>query len=387
MKDNLRLYVSIMQFIGQTGMTFNDRRNRVTLVWAVVGLIMSKSIHLSAWLVYRIGDTQAASKVRQFSRWLHNPKLDAGVVYHALASHVLLEWQTNPLEIALDTSVVWNRYVIVRLAAIYRGRALPLAWTVLEQSSASVSFANYAPVLHTASALIPSHCTVVLLADRGFVDVALMQLAVELGWHFTLRAKTSIIVYRAFKPSCPLGLLMPAQGQIRLYPMVQVTERRFGPVHLALGHVRTRHGYETWALISDRPTTLYTFEEYGRRFDIEENFLDDKSAGFQLSQSELRSPEALARLCLILAVATLYLVSTGTAITAMNLRLLVDPHWHRGLSYLQIGWRWVVYALTHATKLLTFLWLEPGLDPEPVFASRRQARTPTFAFSAIYIDN
>jgi len=50
-------------------MAFNDRRNRVTLVWAVVGLIMSKSIHLSEWLVYRIGDTQDASKMRQFSRW------------------------------------------------------------------------------------------------------------------------------------------------------------------------------------------------------------------------------------------------------------------------------------------------------------------------------
>lgn len=43
------------------------------------------------------------------------------------------------------------------------------------------------------------------------------------------------------------------------------------------------------------------------RFDIEENFLDDKSAGFQLESSEIRSADALARLCLILATAILFL--------------------------------------------------------------------------------
>jgi hypothetical protein len=92
---------------------------------------------------------------------------------------------------------------------------------------------------------------------------------------------------------------------------------------------------------------------------------------------------ALECLCLILATATLYLVSTGTAITTMNLRPLVDTHWQRGLSYFQIGWRWVRFALAHALNLLTFLWLEPGPDPEPVFASRAQGARPTIAFSEI----
>jgi hypothetical protein len=81
------------------------------------------------------------------------------------------------------------------------------------------------------------------------------------------------------------------------------------------------------------------------RFDIEENFLDDKSNGFQLESSQIRDPAALTRLCLVVAVATLFLVSQGTAVVKNGRRRWVDPHWFRGLSYLKIGWRWVTQAL------------------------------------------
>jgi len=111
--------------------------------------------------------------------------------------------------------------------------------------------------------------------------------------------------------------------------------------------------------------------------------LDDKSGGFQLETSQIDDADALSRLLLILATATLYLVCTGTAIVAMGRRYLVDTHWHRGLSYFKIGWRWVTFALATGHKLLAFLWLIPGPDPEPVYASKAHAAMPTLAFSAI----
>jgi hypothetical protein len=383
MSEYPNLYVTILQFIGQT-MPFNDLRNKITFAWAIVGLLRSKSIHPSEWLLYRRGPAKAASKARQFARWLHNDKIKPNEIYHNLACAVALNWADQPLEVALDTSVLWERYVIVRLAAIYRGRALPLAWKVLTQPSASVSFENYADLLTTAHQLIPASCPVTLLADRGFMDVELMKRATALGWHFIIRTKMNIWVYRAFQAPTQVSRLLPPQGHIRLYHTLQVTARRFGPIHLALGHVRTQHGYEKWALLSDLPTALSTFEQYALRFDIEENFLDDKSAGFQLEASLFDDADALARLCLLLATATLYLVSTGTAVVAMNLRPLVDTHWQRGLSYFQLGWRYLLTALAHAHRLLTFLWLDPGPDPHPAFASHIQAQLSTFVFSAIY---
>jgi hypothetical protein len=346
-------------------------------------LVLSQKIHLSQWVLYRSGEAKASSKERQLARWLHNEKIKVNEIYCPLITAALVEWQAQRVEIALDTSMLWERFVIVRLSLIYRGRAIPLAWQVLAQNSASVKFSAYADLVRQVATLLPLSCQVILLADRGFVDVRLMQLAVVLGWHFIIRAKSFVLVHRPFHAPCRLGRLMPAKGQIHLLEVVQVTAKRFGPVSLALGHVRTPHGYQQWALISDRPPSLDTFDEYGRRFDIEENFLDDKSAGFQLESSQIDDAQALERLCLLLATATLYLVATGTAITTMQLRPLVDTHWQRGLSYLQIGWRWVRFALAHAHNLLDFLWLEAGPDPEPVFASRAQGARPTFAFSEI----
>jgi hypothetical protein len=304
---------------------------------------------------------------------LHNPKIKPDRVYRDLVTAALLPWAEQTAVLALDSSVLWEKYVIVRISLIYRGRALPLAWKVLAQGSASVSFVNYAPLLTEVSRLLPPACQVVLLADRGFVDVDLLQLVVHLGWHFTIRAKGNLLVHRAFKPRCKVSALVPPRGEIRLLHTIQVTERRFGPVHLVLAHVRTTNGYEVWALISDRPTSLATLDEYGLRFDIEENFLDDKSNGFQLESSLVRDAEALTRLCLVVAIATLYLVAQGTQVVAQQKRRWVDPHWLRGNSYLRIGWHWVKTALARGWELFATLHLSGTPDPEP---SRASASSP-----------
>lgn len=385
MTDTLRLYRTMMIFIGQNGIHINDMRNWITFGWTVVGLLLSGTVHLSKWAIFREGEANASSKERQFSRWLHNDKVKPRGIYDNLAVAALMDWNEQIVHLALDTSMLWNRFVIVRVSFVYRGRAIPLAWDVLEHGSASVAFEKYADVLRHAAQLLPLNCQAILLADRGFVDVNLMALCTKLGWSFTIRAKQSIIVHRAFKPQCKLSQLVPPKGQVHFYHTIQITERRFGPVHLALGHVRTQNGYEQWLLISDRTTSLDTFDEYGLRFDIEESFLDDKSAGFQLESSQIRSADALSRLCLILATTTLYLASTGTAIVSMNLRRQVDTHWQRGISYFQIGWRWLLTALASSRNLLDFIWLDPEPDPEPVYASKKQAATPIASFSECYL--
>lgn len=141
-------------------------------------------------------------------------------------------------------------------------------------------------------------------------------------------------------------------------------------VCLALAHEATCGEY--WYLLSSESTTLQTFREYALRFDIEENFLDDKSNGFDLEHSMIRSAPALSRLCLVLAVATLYLTLQGTAVVADGKRRWIDPHWFRGSSYLKIGWNWLKAALAKGWKLLHPLGLITQTDPEPAMASRNQ---------------
>ena len=102
--------------------------------------------------------------------------------------------------------------------------------------------------------------------------------------------------------------------------------------------------------------------------------MDDKSNGFQLESSLIRSAAALTRLCCVLALATLYLVAQGTAVVAAKQRRWVDPHWQRGASYLRIGWRWVKAALSKGWQLCARLHLSGEPDPEPAKASNKQFR-------------
>jgi hypothetical protein len=125
-------------------------------------------------------------------------------------------------------------------------------------------------------------------------------------------------------------------------------------------------------VVSDEAAERQTVEEYGLRFDIEENFLDDTSHGLQLASSLMRSAQAVERLCFVLAMTTLYLVSVGTSVVKKGHRRLVDPHWFRGASYLKIGWGWVHYALNRGYEPIPSVSWSSAPDPEPAMASKKQ---------------
>lgn len=130
---------------------------------------------------------------------------------------------------------------------------------------------------------------------------------------------------------------------------------------------------EDWVIASDEPTNLQTFAEYQQRFQVEESFLDLKSNGFHLESSRLRDKFALAQLCGVLALTTLFLVLQGVQVVAEGKRRWVDSHWHRGMSYLKIGWNWIRLAITRQWGISVHRFLSSAPDPHPARASLRQS--------------
>ena len=192
----------------------------------------------------------------------------------------------------------------------------------------------------------------------------------KLGWQWRIRLKGSFWTHRKGRKRAKAATVTPAFGQAIFWHNVFITQQQFGPVHMAFA--RHPQSKEIWIVVSNEPTNMTSFEEYGLRFDIEENFLDDKSNGFQLEATLIRSAKSLSRLCFVLAITTLYLVSQGVAVVEQGKRRLVDPHWFRGNSYLKIGWKWVKRALSRGGNLGVCLRLSPDPDPEPAIASRKQ---------------
>jgi hypothetical protein len=247
-----------------------------------------------------------------------------------------------------------------------------------------VAYDVYNELLDNTAKLLPRGVRVVLLADRGFADTDLMMHARKLGWHFRIRIKSNFLVY--YQGQWRSVNEIPLQpGSAVFLNDVYITGHKYGPVHLALGY--SPDSKERWYVASDEPGSVETFVEYGFRFDIEENFLDDKSNGFQLEDSKIRSAGELERLCMVIAVATLYLVSQGVEVVRKDKRRYVDPHWFRGSSYLKIGWNWVKTALNKGWRLCSKLGLLGGMDPDPVMSSLVSASKRIHAFSQIVIIN
>lgn len=370
MENTPYLYDTLLGVLGQHS-KWLDLRHRKTLAWMMVGLIHSKTISLGAWVPFVISRAQyAQSIVRRFSRWLDNNRIQVEPLYGPLIQKALVGWVGKRVYVALDTSMLWNTYCLIRLSVIYRGRAVPLGWRVLKHGSATVSLEMYKELLDEAKTRLPFASEVVFLADRGFADTQLMSQLRQLGWHFRIRIKSNFWIHPSHLAAFQVGEIELQPGHMSCWQGVWMTDKRFGPVHLAVA--RPLGSDEYWYVISDEAAGLKTLEEYGLRFDIEENFLDDKSNGFQLESSLIRSAQALERLCLVLAITTLYLVSVGTSVVKQGKRRLVDPHWFRGSSYLKMGWHWVHYALNKGYELFTTAYLSSDPDPEPAMASKKQ---------------
>jgi len=342
-----------------------------TCIWLIIALIHTGNVNLTKWSMYIPCRGQfAQSRQRRIQRWLNNPRINIHRIYKSLIKAALADWSESKMFLALDTSLFWEEYCLVRLSVVHRGRALPIVWRVMKHESASVSFANYREMIKQAQARVPKSVKVILLADRGFIHTALMSMLTnKLGWKYRIRIKSNTWIWKG--RWCQPNDFHLNLGEAICLHNVQIHKSEFyGAVHVILG--RNNLNGELWAIVSDEKTNLQTFAEYGFRFDIEENFLDDQSAGWNVQRSMIRDVCALSRLWFVLAVATLYVSAQGVEVIRVGKRRWVDTHWFRGNSYFRIGWDWVKSALLNGWTLLRSVNFSSNQDPEPAMASRVQ---------------
>ncbi len=380
MKKNSPLYSALKSWLGQ-GSNWKHQTHLKTCIWIIFALVHTGSVNLTKWSVYiPCRGLYAQSKQRRVQRWLNNPRINIHRLYKPLITAALADWEEQKMYLGLDTSMFWEEYCLVRLCVIHRGRALPIVWRVMKHKSASVSFQDYQEILQQAKTRLPAGLKVILLADRGFVHSELMEMLTnQLGWHYRIRLKSNSWIFRGGKGWCQLKHFHFNRGEalclhhVRLYKHSQSQL-----INVIVG--RNNVNGEFWAIVSDEKTTLQTFAEYGLRFDIEENFLDDQSQAWNIQRSSIRNVCALSRLFFILAVATLYLSAQGVEVVESRKRRWVDTHWFRGNSYLRIGWDWVKGALIQGWKLIDRVCFRTNQDPSPAMASRKQHQKRLYQF-------
>jgi hypothetical protein len=381
LNDELRKY-------GNQYCPWSDVRHLGVMVWMMVGLIATGSVNLTKWVSHMNTKALIAqSTQRQLSRWLNNARINPAKLYSPVIKAYLSKWQEANIYLSFDTSQLWKKYCIIRLCVVHRGRALPLCWRVIKHRSSSVKIDSYREMFKRAAKLLPENVKVILLADRAFGNPEFVRYAQTLSWQCRVRLKSDTWVYQPKQGWQTLKQLHLGIGEAKLIHNVTVYKSKsLTSVHIAAAWEATSKEY--WYILSTEPTTIQTFREYGLRFDIEENFLDDKSNGFDLESSRIRSAPALSRLCLVLAMTTIFLTAQGLSVVNSDRRRLVDPHWFHGLSYLKIGWNWINTALTKNWAFLPLSSFTSNLDPDPAIASLKKHAQKLFRieFSALTLD-
>ena len=121
---------------------------QITPSWMVSALIGSGKLSLPEWEPYVISTaTQSQSYERRWRRFLSNGQIDIARIYLPLVMAALSGWKHHRLYVAIDTTILWNKYCMIHLSVVCCGRAVPLLWQVLEHESATVAFAEYQQLL------------------------------------------------------------------------------------------------------------------------------------------------------------------------------------------------------------------------------------------------
>jgi len=293
----------------------------VLALWSV-GMVLARSCALTAVANFlALWQERQANTVRQQLReFCYEAKAKRGAkrqvlevesCFAPLLGWVLSWWEGEQLALAIDATALGARFVVLTVSVVYRGCAIPVAWTVLPGNTKHAWRGEWLRMLRQLRPAIPATMTVIVLADRGLYARWLYRRIVRLGWHPFLR----INVGGTFRPQAsnrfqPLRSLVPQVGTRWQGRGTAFVSRpcRLECTLLACWEA----GYkEAWFILTDLPPEASDACWYGLRAWIEQGFKITKRGGWQWQRTRMTDPERAARLWLAVAVATLWLLSVG----------------------------------------------------------------------------
>ncbi|MDP9317323.1 MAG: transposase [Chloroflexota bacterium] len=298
----------IMQFY-QPRPTGHRERHLTTLVAMICGLVGAQRAHLSTMADHTPSDGAAQeSIITRFRRWLkHNANTVDGW-FLPVAEALLASLAQQPITLVLDGSVVGHGCLALMLSVVYHGRALPVAWVVVQGQKGHFPQATHCALLAQIQALIPPTTPVTVLGDGEFDGTDFQAALRQLHWQYVCRTAPSILM-TVYGKQRPIGNLAPERGELLAVRPAWITAAEYGPVSILA----------IWEATYDAPIYLVTnmvdleaaLAAYRQRAHIETFFSDQKSRGFHIHKSHLSDPRRLARLLIVSCLAYLWLVYLG----------------------------------------------------------------------------
>ena len=258
----------------------------------------------------------AKHQIKRCWRFCDNDRVEPADAMRGIVGRAVRR-RRKPLLVALDWVDVRGFDTLVA-AAVLKGRSVPLCWASCRGHDYDGHRSRNAfeeSLLLVLRSMVPERVKVILLADRGFGRTEMARFCQRHGFSYVVRIKSDVWVesagyagnlfdYPVRKGACKL------LRAVRYRKSAPVTQNVV--VRWVRGLPARRDG--CWFLMTDLtagPAKLAAL--YRRRMTVEELFRDHKSKrnGWSLRDTQVKTPQRLDRLLLVLAVAYLLLCGVG----------------------------------------------------------------------------
>ena len=144
----------------------------VLALWSV-GMVLARSCALTAVSLFLAeGLERKPNTVRQQLReWCYEAKAKRGQPRHELhvescfaplLAWVLQWWEGTQLALAVDATTLGQRFVVLVVSVLYRGCAIPVAWTVLPATEKHGGRREWLRLLRQVRAAVPRRFFVIV---------------------------------------------------------------------------------------------------------------------------------------------------------------------------------------------------------------------------------
>jgi hypothetical protein len=281
------------------------------------GVLLCRSLILAE--IARGFETEVAfpHNLKRVARFVSNPRINSLQSKQIIARRLLRQLHhrlqlkaTEPLEIIIDWTSVWPYQVLSALVPV-SGRAVPvLQWAIARDHLKAQQNTFEMQFIAALRGCLPKHWKVVIVADRSFQRVALLQYLDSQGFGYVIRVKGDACV-----------AVGPYNGKLRDYPLQvgqcfklrKVTYHKTERYELKMVLTCERRDSKvcSWMLATNLGLSArQTVAIYARRFWCEESFRDQKQE-FDLEGVRVKQAERLENLLLVLAIVVMILAVIG----------------------------------------------------------------------------
>lgn len=340
MSDNRRIYRHIMSSLRQLypkQLTGNQARHLNTLAGMITGIVQSKSCHFEAMARKAPDHSKPTSRAKRFTRYVQNKKVDTETFFLPFIRELLAGLAASgPLVLAMDGSEAGRNCLVLMVSVIYKKRAIPIAWLVVQGKKGHLPEEKHIALLNEVKGIIPANSDVILLGDGEFDGNNFQATMDQADWEYVCRtAKNRLICDDG---DCfALDDIQLQPGACIDMPDVGFTQDNYGPV-LVIAWWR-RNCKEPIYLVTNMDCVQEACYWYEKRFRIETFFSDQKSRGFNIHKSHLSEPERLSRMLIAACLAYIWVIYLGVVAVRDQWVAVIHRPDRCDLSLFQLGLR------------------------------------------------